>query len=261
MNKSQYVDNLPSREKRGQRLSELRRTRGFKTQISLVNHIGKDNAGYHKISKQDLSAFEKGTREPNIDDLCLLADALGCTVDYLVMRENATSHKAEDITKVTGLSEKALNNLILARKSFDYELRRTFDFKYKDTIRNHDLLNDELEANNFIAPRYALTFLSFISNLIEYDNTRNIAIMLRNLAYAKEAIKEKKNELEQLNESANKLDSKQMSNEKLKLYSDIVDHEHQLEEVNDNAQGKLYTLIRSFEDFCNHVLEQGLGKK
>lgn len=41
-----------------------------------------------KLSPQVLSRYERGDREPDLNTLCLIADFFGCSVDYLLGRED-----------------------------------------------------------------------------------------------------------------------------------------------------------------------------
>ena len=61
------------------KLKELRKETGI-SQKELSNKLGKTQSNY--------SLWELGKTEPNITDLKKLADFFGCTVDYLLDREN-----------------------------------------------------------------------------------------------------------------------------------------------------------------------------
>ena len=57
------------------KLKEARKAAGL-TQVELSRKTG--------MSQQDISAIERGDREPTASTLRKLADALGCKIDYIV---------------------------------------------------------------------------------------------------------------------------------------------------------------------------------
>ncbi|WP_373875059.1 helix-turn-helix domain-containing protein [Levilactobacillus humaensis] len=61
------------------RLRELREASGM-TQESVASVIGR--------TKQAVSLYEIGTREPNVQNLIKLADLFHVTIDYLVKRSD-----------------------------------------------------------------------------------------------------------------------------------------------------------------------------
>ena len=65
------------------RLCELRKSRGI-TQQALADVI--------EVSQQTVAQWEKGTREPNLEKLIVLAKLFGVTVDYLVGVENYSAN-------------------------------------------------------------------------------------------------------------------------------------------------------------------------
>ncbi|PSR36835.1 MAG: hypothetical protein C7B44_06900 [Sulfobacillus thermosulfidooxidans] len=69
----------------GQRLRAVRKQRGY-TQAELADKVG--------VSQFTLSHYENGTRNPPIDVLTQLADALGTSADYLLGREETDEFTA-----------------------------------------------------------------------------------------------------------------------------------------------------------------------
>lgn len=104
----------------------IRRKEQHMTQEELAEIIG--------YKKQTVSGYERDENEPDYQTLCRIADALSCTADYLLGREEAPTHAAESVMQQTGLSEKAVevlrNNMLLLKGSpfstFEYEAVRDF---------------------------------------------------------------------------------------------------------------------------------------
>ncbi len=75
------------------------------TQDDLAEKIG-------YTSNRNISNYEKGTRSPDFETLCKIADALSCTTDYLLGREENDTHEAASITEKTGLNSATVEKLI-----------------------------------------------------------------------------------------------------------------------------------------------------
>lgn len=73
-----------------------------KSQKSLANKLG--------VKPNVISYFCKGTRTPNTEQLCIIADFFNVSTDYLLGRSNAqtTDELEREICDYLGLSEKAL---------------------------------------------------------------------------------------------------------------------------------------------------------
>lgn len=61
------------------RIRELREEEGLKQ-----SELGK----ILNVTKQAVSSYERGERQPDVDRICLLCDRFGCTVDYLIGRSD-----------------------------------------------------------------------------------------------------------------------------------------------------------------------------
>ena len=85
-----------------------------------------------KIGRQrpEVAMYESGTRTPDIYTLKEIAIQCNVSVDYLLGINNVeTSNiKVNDINKLTGLSEKAVNNLIILNKTFNGYLIPTINY-------------------------------------------------------------------------------------------------------------------------------------
>lgn len=73
------------------RLCELRKSRGI-TQQALADVI--------EVSQQTVAQWEKGTREPNLEKLIVLAKLFGVTLDYLVGVENYSANSTRIANEV-----------------------------------------------------------------------------------------------------------------------------------------------------------------
>lgn len=88
----------------GQRIKERRQKLNM-TQDELAEKIG-------YTSNRNISNYEKGTRSPDFETLCKIADALSCTTDYLLGREENDTHEAASVADQTGLLPTAVEMLI-----------------------------------------------------------------------------------------------------------------------------------------------------
>lgn len=88
----------------GERLKERRKVCGFSTVEKLAKAIS--------VRGQTISNYESGNTLPDAENLSKLAAALGCTVDYLALKEDVPTHEAASIEELTGLSPKAIESLI-----------------------------------------------------------------------------------------------------------------------------------------------------
>ena len=87
----------------GARIKERRDALGMK-QDELASQIGFS-------TKRNISNYEKGIRDPDYETLSKIADALSCTTDYLLGREDAPTHETASIVEQTGLHEAAVDVL------------------------------------------------------------------------------------------------------------------------------------------------------
>lgn len=83
------------------------------------------------MSPQVLSRYERGDREPDLKALFLLADFFGCSIDYLLEREDdfgnmPISSETDNEMVVNGLDEKRILKTYRALTARDKELFMRF---------------------------------------------------------------------------------------------------------------------------------------
>lgn len=95
------------------RVKNLIHKRGFKRQKGLVAEITRIY-GKELISENKLSYILNSNTPCNSEDLIILSTALRCSTDYLLgIRElDEKRYTTEELTKKTGLSNKAIDNLL-----------------------------------------------------------------------------------------------------------------------------------------------------
>lgn len=95
------VINMATNETFADRLTKLRENTGKKRQ---------EVADELEISRASLEYYEKGKRKPDIEVLAKIAEYYGVSCDYLL---NGVKSENISINKITGLSDKAIENLKL----------------------------------------------------------------------------------------------------------------------------------------------------
>ena len=113
----------------GKRVRELRVKKGL-SQQGLGNAIG--------VTKVSVCGYESGSRLPNLEKLVKLADALGCTTDYLLGRENIANND-ENKTQIGYVSYEDVN-LILELRHYP----NLYNKLLKDTKRSASIINKRL---------------------------------------------------------------------------------------------------------------------
>ena len=93
--------------------------------------------GYQKEQKRNISNYEKGIRNPDLETLCRIANALSCTTDYLLGREQAPRHDAASVVQQTGLTAQAVAVLQSYEATVD---NRTIQQFLSDLICSNELL-------------------------------------------------------------------------------------------------------------------------
>lgn len=64
-----------------------------------------------KVKRQTISAYSDGSADPTLPRLCAMADFFGISIDNLTGRHECTTPENEEIRKLTGLSDSAINAL------------------------------------------------------------------------------------------------------------------------------------------------------
>ncbi len=151
------------------RLADLRKKRGFKTQYALAKAY---NEKFPTKRRNDASGNEgdfggifgtiKNYENPNRENgqklsvVCNLCELLDCDIDYLIGKIEVPQHETADIMALTGLSEKAVETILLLRRDnqMDWGL---------------DALNFLLETTDFLALLYyMIQFSTTDEGYIEY---------------------------------------------------------------------------------------------
>ena len=113
----------------GKRVRELRIKKGM-SQQELGNAIG--------VTKVSVCGYENGSRLPNLEKLVKLADALGCTTDYLLGREISVNND-ENKTQIGYVSYEDVC-LILELRHYP----NLYNKLLKDTKRSASIINKRL---------------------------------------------------------------------------------------------------------------------
>lgn len=71
-------------------------------------------------TNRNISNYEKGERNPDSGLLCKIADALLCTTDYLLGREDNPTHEAASVAEQTGLPASMIADLQEGKKEIDF---------------------------------------------------------------------------------------------------------------------------------------------
>ena len=143
-----------------ERLIELRENKGKKRQ-EVADDIN--------ISRASLEYYEKGKRNPDIEILEILADYYNVTCDYLI---KGVKTENVSINEVTGLSDKAIDNLKLYQQLKKSMLRRFSYFKNRSTNENDTKYSQKVK-NTFD--------IDIISYFIEHINEYEILSLLESL--------------------------------------------------------------------------------
>lgn len=137
------------------RLCEIQRN-SYKNETSFAKALG--------VSQQVVHYWLSGERSPSITNLCKIADALGCTTEYLLKRSDIPTGTPElsAAAEYTGLSEvciekiRRINSLspqLITALSFlleDYGFYRIVLEDVSWFIRNSSLANNNAEDDDFI---------------------------------------------------------------------------------------------------------------
>lgn len=89
------------------RLKQLRESAGM-TQNELGSKLG--------ITRNAISGYESGTREPDIEKLVLLSDVFDCTLDYLTGKSDNKTNKYSVAIDKNKLKEINLDDLDLIKE-------------------------------------------------------------------------------------------------------------------------------------------------
>jgi len=112
-----------------ERLAELRKERGYKTQSALAAEYNNRFPSTRKGKKEENTSGILGTIKnyenanhpgsPNLDIVINLCEILGCDIDYLVGKIECKEHDTQFIQNRTGLSENAIDSLMQIKSVHD----------------------------------------------------------------------------------------------------------------------------------------------
>lgn len=116
-------------------------------QVVFANNIG--------VSVGALSNYRNGSREPNITILKQIADKLNVSTDYLLGIIECPDSNYKDINEITGLSQKAIEQLYKFQHDYfvfdDIDIDITKKRKISEFYRSHlDILNYMIVNNGFL---------------------------------------------------------------------------------------------------------------
>lgn len=115
------------------------------TQQEFANEIG--------ISVAALSYYEKGKRSPDIIFLSKVCDYFNVSTEYLLGYTNSLITENVEISKMLGLSDKAINNI---RRYIEHSDEGSFE-----DYANNDILNKILESEDFYNVLDLMTWSGF----------------------------------------------------------------------------------------------------
>lgn len=180
-------------------LRNLRKQHGY-TQEKLSELLG--------IGREKIVIWEKGGRSPDLNELLKICDIFDCDLDYLVGRIEQPTHSLQDISDITGLSIKSIEQLQEwnNERSYEHGLYIRSDVDYLNNILESfpDLLCriDNVLTNKEYPDRYrkvlcmrvALKLWNHItdqdSDLIEMGNISKFAsdFVYERLSYLEEEL-------------------------------------------------------------------------
>lgn len=116
-------------------------------QVVFANYIG--------VSVGALSNYRNGSREPNITILKQIADKLNVSTDYLLGLSECPNNNYKDINEITGLSQKAIEQLYKFQHDYfvfdDIDIDIMKKRKISEFYRSHlDILNYMIVNNGFL---------------------------------------------------------------------------------------------------------------
>lgn len=135
----------------GERLRKMRLSAGFSSQEMLANAVN--------VSVQTISAYESGKRLPDAATIHALSEKLNCTADYLLLREDGSTHDIAHMVQYTGLSEESLQHLCFLKSKQNITVGKE-SFCIEGDTALHDFLNYALsEDETSYLPHIANMFI------------------------------------------------------------------------------------------------------
>lgn len=106
------------------------------------------------ISQGTVSDWENGKSFPQLDKIIAMSKIFGCDIAYLLCDYNERIRDACDICSATGLTEKALRNIMTLKR-------------YNDTDWVMDVINALLESDDFLPLAISMTEYATVNEKIE----------------------------------------------------------------------------------------------
>lgn len=156
----------------GERIKQERKKAGL-SQSELMQKIGRSAE-----SRQLLTKWEKGTSKLELPDLLNLCKVFDCELGYLLCEYNFKTREVTNIQEATGLSEKAIERLMMYRKykkALDF-----FDYGGNDETLEYKQLKEEYKSiknmidNHFSAVRKNTNILKIINILLENEESFSV---------------------------------------------------------------------------------------
>lgn len=175
---------------RCQRLKDLR---GNKTQREMATFLGVTEKTYRSW---EIGEYRKGQNErvypqPDLEQLIKMSDCFHCSIDYLLCRSNCKSVDNHYISKVTGLSDDAINALAFnCTIGLDRIIKSVniliSDMRYRSPQNHHrpfiELFSNYIRFSKNSKKKYALSESGTITEArpssivdgVEFYNSNNI---------------------------------------------------------------------------------------
>ena len=123
------------------------------------------------VSKEIVRQWRNGYTRPDIDKLIIIANILGCSLEYLLGASECKNFENININKELGLSNEAINNLKELQKK---DIKTTLIGNFKRRFANIDIINYFLSQDEFwdVCRKQANNILAYYTDA-EYRNQFN----------------------------------------------------------------------------------------
>ena len=123
------------------------------------------------MSKENVRQWRNGYTRPDIDKLIIIANILGCSLEYLLGASECKNFENININKELGLSNEAINNLKELQKK---DIKTTLIGNFKRRFANIDIINYFLSQDEFwdVCRKQANNILAYYTDA-EYRNQFN----------------------------------------------------------------------------------------
>lgn len=118
------------------------------------------------IANGSVSNYRKGLREPSLTILAKMADKLDVSVNYLATGNECKNYTYEYVSEMTGLSQKALNQLCRMQHN-DFPLEDDIEIDFNKKQPKDNTYQEELKTLSEILEQGAL-FIGFLERINDY---------------------------------------------------------------------------------------------